>query len=136
MGTEVRVISFNNLQIDHLSKQQVLGCRNPGRRSLPRISLLKREETLATIFTTALLWEILPYSYVIQIKDFLAVKVGTRACWYEGVPVKIQAAPEMRSYVESCRRPARRRGARSAATLYSLARRSRSAWSGFPVCLQ
>jgi hypothetical protein len=53
LGTGVRIISFNNLQIDHLFKQQVVGVFNPGRRTLLRITLLKREETLATESTTA-----------------------------------------------------------------------------------
>jgi len=38
LGAGVRIISFNNLQIDHLSKQQVLGPRTSNGRMLPRKS--------------------------------------------------------------------------------------------------
>src|SRR5258706_2367827 len=39
-----RIINFNNLQIDHLPKQQVVGCEKPRRSTLPRITMSKREE--------------------------------------------------------------------------------------------
>jgi hypothetical protein len=56
LGTGDRIISFNNLQLDHLSKQQVIGSGKPARHTLQRVTMLKREEILATIFTTAILW--------------------------------------------------------------------------------
>jgi hypothetical protein len=58
LGTGDRIISFNNLQIDHLSKQQVIGSGKPSRRTLLRIALLKCEEISAAIFTTALVSEV------------------------------------------------------------------------------
>jgi hypothetical protein len=52
-GHVTRMISFNNLQIDHLPKQQAIGFLKGRQSTLRRITMLKREETLATIFTTA-----------------------------------------------------------------------------------